>query len=158
MLEFLRSEFLNNHNTTKADAGPAHEFLNAFLGTWKVEGHNADSNDRVHGTEIYSWLEGNYFLINKWNRPSSEGPFSGLGWILYDAENEKYRSYSVSNNGYFRVYDIEVKNNIIQYHGEQERGTVEVSTDRNALRIHWEFKVGPEWKLLCQLDGQRLQS
>lgn len=154
-------EFMQNHNTLKADRGPHHKTLDAFTGHWKVRGLNGadtseDGGEAVQGTEIYEWLEGKYFLINKWDRPSVSGPFKGLGWIGFDSQTGKYRSYSVSNTGYFRVYDVDVFYNQIKYTGEKERGTVKISSDRNTLQIHWEENMDGHWHTLCHLSGQRL--
>jgi hypothetical protein len=142
--------------------GPAHEHLYPFVGTWKVEGHNAagapDSAGKdVHGIERFEWLEGEYFLANRFERGSGADHFNGLGWIGYDAVNGCYVSYAISNIGYFRIYQVQVEAGEIRYLGAHERGVVRLSAGGHTITIRWEQQnAAGRWQLLCDLTGHRV--
>jgi len=149
-------------NTKAPTKGPAHKYLTPFAGEWKVEGHNsAGAPDAaglaVSGTETFEWLTGEYFLVNRFDRGSGEQQFSGMGWIGYDAANGAYLSYSISNIGYFRVYQVQITPGEICYLGTHERGVVRLSADGNTIRIKWEqMNAAGKWQPLCDLSGHRV--
>lgn len=149
-------------NTKAPTKGPAHHYLEPFTGRWKVEGHNAagapDAEaEKVSGTESFEWLEGEYFLVNRFDRGQGANRFNGLGWIGYDAMNGAYLSYSISNIGYFRIYQVQLKPGEICYLGSNERGVVRLSEDGQTITIKWEqINAAGRWLPLCDLTGHRL--
>ncbi len=78
-----------------------------------------------------------------------------MGWILYDSHEHKYRSYSISDLGYFRVYDVIVEERKIKFQGELERGSMSISKDGNFMNIYWEQNTGTDWKVICSLEGRK---
>ena len=103
---FMQQELVRTFakwNTKAPTNGPAHKHLEPFAGEWKVEGHNATGAPGVDGrwvsgTESYEWLDGEFFLVNRFDRGKGAGHFKGVGWIGYDAVNGAYLSYSISNS------------------------------------------------------------
>ncbi len=144
-------EALKNRNTAKPEEGPGHHHLNAFVGTWRVEGLN------ITGEETYEWFEGEYFLINHFDRMVGNKRFTGMGWIGYDSSTGKYLSYSISNSGFLRIYGLEVQDGEIKCDGENERASIKLSADGNTMSILWEISEdGARWQVSCELQGHRL--
>lgn len=152
---------LGKWNTVEPSKGPAHDLLKDFVGRWHVEGQNGATSpgskgEHVTGEEIYEWLEGKYFLINRWDRRYASERFRGIGWIGYDAKTHAYFSASISNSGHFRTYDVKVTRGLIELTGPLERATVKLSESGKKLNVHWEHRTGDgQWHLLCSLMGRR---
>lgn len=161
MLSELK-DTLKYRNTIKPEEGPGHHHLNAFVGSWRVDGKNSptastDSGAIVSGEETYEWFEGDYFLINHWDRQIGNSRFTGMGWIGYDGSTGKYLSYSISNSGFLRIYECEVDDGEIKFNGENERALIKLSADGNTMSVLWEHTLDQKkWNLLCQMTGHRL--
>ena len=146
-------------NTKAPTKGHAHKYLQPFAGEWKVEGKNFSNGEssNVTGVESYEWLTGGYFLVNRFERDQGDDKFSGIGWIGFDAANGAYLSYSISNIGYFRIYQVQITPNEICYLGTSERGVVRLAEGGNTMTIRWEQMNGAgKWQPLCELTGHRI--
>lgn len=149
-------------NTKSPSKGPSHKYLQPFAGRWRVEGHNAAgapdaAKEAVRGIESYEWLEGEFFLLNRFDRTSATHHFMGMGWIGYDATNGAYLSYSISNLGYLRIYQVQITPGEICYLGTHERGVIRLSSDGNTITIKWEqVNAAGRWLPLCDLAGHRI--
>jgi hypothetical protein len=154
-------DFMHAVNTVRPERGPHHDRLRDFIGRWAVEGVNAPAKpggppDPVHGDERYTWHDGEYFLVNHFNRPAASGPFNGWGWIGYDANTQRYLSFSINNLGFLRIYEVEIAECRLTFHGEHERGRVSLNERRDRLAIDWEKSDdGRQWTMLCDLEGRR---
>jgi len=161
MLTVLK-ETLKHRNTQKPEEGPGHHHLNAFVGHWRMEGFNfpresGGQPERVVGEETYEWFDGEYFLINHFDRSQESGRFTGMGWIGYDACTGKYLSYSITNSGLLRIYELEVFDGEIKFNGELERALFYLSPDGNTMEVQWDYtEDGKIWSRLCELKGHRL--
>ncbi len=156
---------MKSRNTIAPSKGPSQQHLISFAGHWKVEGENLGGphrpSQKVTGEEIYEWMEGDFFLTNRWERNSDDGSFKGLGWIGYDKATSAYLSYSISNLGFLRIYEVEVSESQIKFLGEHERGIVKLNNEENTLSIFWEKlsenSIDSEvWEPLCSLSGRRM--
>lgn len=153
---------MKSRNTTSPDKGPSYTHLIAFAGHWKITGTKGPKNssyqaDTVSGEEVFEWLDGDYFLINRFDRKTAGSRFTGIGWIGYDKVSSGYLFYSISNLGYFRIYEVEVNETKIKINGETERGVLELNNEENILSIYWEqSKDGQNWDLLYDLTGHRI--
>jgi hypothetical protein len=155
-------KIIAQRNTITPQKGPAHDFLKEFIGRWRVEGRNSPvvsggAGEAVRGDEIFEWFEGEFFLINRFDRVTDSGHFSGLGWIGFDVASNSYLSYSVTNSGFLRIYQVEISQGQIRYEGKHERGIVKLSHDGGTMLIQWDQSGdGKQWKSLCDLEGHRL--
>lgn len=162
MTQLELQEKIGPRNTTTPTKGPAHHQLRAFVGHWKVHGFNesdgAGTAERaVIGDEIYEWLEGEYFLLNRFDRQQGIERFTGLGWIGFDAASDGYLSYSIANTGHLRVYEVEVSPRRLRLFGEHERATIALNVAGNTMSVLWERSPdGKNWSKLCELHGHRL--
>lgn len=158
-MQHALSETLNAHNTLKPSRGPSHFHLDAFTGRWKSEGTNFSADgksENFFGEDCYEWLTGEFFLVNRFDRPAPSGAFSGMGWIGYDPVSGGYLSYSISNLGYLRIYEVEIIEGEMRFTGDHERAVLQLSPDRHELRGHWEqSQDGHTWKPLCDFNARR---
>ncbi len=149
-------DFIRERNTLAPLKGPQHRQLKAFIGHWRIEGESGFGSSRVPvmGEEVYEWLEGGFFLVNRFDRHIGATHFTGMGWISYDASTRTYLSYSISNSGFLRIYEVEISDHQMILSGETERATIKLSPDRETLYIYWdECHDGANWHSLCNLRG-----
>lgn len=162
-------KILAKQNTVLPERGPCHRFLSEFIGRWKVAGENAPLSpegreEHVTGEDSYEWFEGEYFLVHRSSRKTKTSEFKEMGWIAYDAETEAYLSYSISNLGLLRLYQMEIEDGLIRFNSDTERGTLKLDKVGNTMTVHWEFRADTEnqdqsqWQSLCDLKGRRLDS
>lgn len=140
------------------DQGPSHRLLEAFVGTWKVEGVSNGSSVPVEssGTEDYRWLEGEFFLEYRWTRMYGKQKHSGIGLIGFDKAKDGYFTKNFDNLGYYREYETAIDKGLMTLKGETERATIGLNAAENNITIDWEFsKDGKTWSPLCHLKGFR---
>lgn len=161
---------MKSRNTVSPSKGPSHHHLIPFAGHWKTDGKSARKNasknelsnevskdEDVSGEEILEWMEGDFFLINRWYRKTISSTLKGLGWIGFDKATGAYLSYSVANTGYLRIYEVEVYESKIKFQAEHERGILLLNSEQNTLSIFWEQSTdGMNWTMLCNLMGHRI--
>lgn len=134
-----------------------HEKLAVFIGNWQAEGITyggaGQSPDHPHGDpapwrSIHTarWHTGNYFVIQD---ERANGPFDTLSILGWDADVERYFARTIENHGYARDYTMHVTGHTWTLTGDQERATIEFSTDGRTQTITWEWKPQDEWLPLC---------
>lgn len=153
--EMIRS-YLRDLDMPSPSRGPNHRQLKAFAGHWQIEGEKKKNGvtTSVHGDEIYEWLDGDFFLVNRFDHSTSSENYKGLGWIYYDVASRNYLSYSISNLGSLRVYEVEISDHQMIFSGESERATIKLSPDGQTLFIYWDHcPDGENWQSLYNLRG-----
>jgi hypothetical protein len=139
--------------------GPEHDRLACFLGDWRAEGVNYDAEGNRTpwlSDEHVEWLPGEFFVVQRW-QANPDQPFSGLGVIGYDPQEQRYFTRSFENHGFFRDYAMDVDGEVWTFTGETERARVEFADDGETQRIHWEFKHGEAWLPLCDRVARRVR-
>lgn len=143
--------------------GPAHDLLSDFIGHWRVMGLSGDAlpsqtSSLLYGNEVFEWLDGNFFLLNRYKRWSENEKFAGMCWFGFSASQKSYLAYSISSVGYLKAYKVELKPRELCVMGTNERGVIRLSQDKSLIFIHWEHLNGAnEWKRLFDLSGSRLR-
>ncbi|RZA14700.1 MAG: DUF1579 domain-containing protein [Proteobacteria bacterium] len=148
-----------NNKAGGPSQGPSHRLLEAFVGTWKVEGdtHGEGNKDEAYGTEIYRWLDGEFFLEYHWDRTISGKRHTGLGVVGYDDFKQKYMTRNFDNLGFFREYETTIEKGVMTLQGKEERATIGLNAGENNITIDWEFtKDGHTWERLCHLKGHKV--
>ena len=145
------------------DHGPSRQQLDAFVGRWIVEGTNgtgapASTGAEMQGTESYEWLEGEFYLINRWDRHFGQNRHTGISFIGYDSSLGEYFSQSFDNLGFAARYKVYVAEGALRFQGPEERAVLKLNADRSQIDILWEqSKDGLDWAELCHLIGHREQ-
>lgn len=153
-------------DTITPQRGPQHHELGAFQGRWKMTGEYCPTvagqpRRKATGIETYEWLPGEYFLVNRWTRKigSDEEPDNGVGWIGFDPKLDSYVAHAAASSGLQRLYQIEVENGQLIVLGKTERATVVLNDDHTEMIVRWENREKDgDWKLLCHLEGLKLNS
>jgi hypothetical protein len=157
------TELIKNHSTSTPEKGAEHLFLTSFTGEWKIEGESSlhpegEPDQPVVGHEIFEWLEGEYFLLHRFERRTTHQRFTGLGWIGYDQTGRSYLSYSISNQGFLKIYQADIRDGEIQLTGEKERALFKLEGGHNSMSVLWETSPddGKTWRMLFNLRGHRV--
>ncbi|HXH75456.1 MAG TPA: DUF1579 family protein [Bacteriovoracaceae bacterium] len=151
-MESNTSEFKEEEKPTKR---LELEYLSAFVGDWQTEGRYGSDVDNMHGTESYSFLENEFFLINKWTRSFGSHRHVGMVFLGYDTLKHKFISQSCDNLGYARTYEVFIRKDMIFLNGELERAKIHLSANKQELFIQWEINKKGAWSELCDLRGSR---
>lgn len=151
----------NNNSGTKVPAAALKQ-LEIFAGKWKIEGKNfpdapTSGATPVQGEDSYEWLEGNFYLIEKWKHQFEMGEHQGISVLGFDEVEHKLFTRNFDNIGYERKYIMEQENNKWNFIGDNERATRIFSSDGNSFTEHWEIKTaGEQWAPLCVMHGTKL--
>ncbi len=142
--------------------GPEHQRLEAFLGHWRVHGHNAADapaapGAEVHGEQTYDWMPGGFFLIGRWVHRFDSSLHEGVSFVGHDPESRSYSADNFDNLGYHRVYQLTEWAGVWQFSGAFERASMRFDDDGNGFSLDWEMsRDGKSWQSLCRLRGTRL--
>ena len=146
--------------------GAQHAALEVFLGEWKAEGlsfggPNQDARNprgnttRWISTHVARWHTGKFFLIQD-EHAEIEGAFDTLSVFGWDDRAEQYFARTFENHGYYRHYDVTVKDEVWKINGETERARVEFSEDGKRQIISWEWRPNNVWLPLCDRVATKL--
>jgi hypothetical protein len=136
----------------KPQRGPEHEKLAAFLGYWRGHG-TGGAGSKMTALESYDWVEGKFFLINRFDQQVGQASHIGIGLIGYDPQARTYFLNMVDNLGYARAYEVRDEgSNVWRFLGERERATLNFQGDK--LNVCWEHRPdGRDWAPLCEYNA-----
>ncbi|CAN5492175.1 hypothetical protein BH09BAC3_BH09BAC3_38510 [soil metagenome] len=156
---------LNHKNDTHITPAKELQQLSIFLGKWQVEGQNHENapvgpGNKINGEETYEWMQGEFFMISKWDRQIGEVNHTGIGLIHYDTESGFFSADQYDNLGYNRTYLLVQDKNVWKLIGNNERATIEFNKNGNSFTENWDINSddGAMWKPLCSLMGRRMSN
>lgn len=139
------------------------EALKIFIGKWKIGGNNFssvqdDAGTPVNGEDHYEWIEGNFFIIGRWQHlTGGKGDHLGVSILGYDTEAEQYFTRNFDNLGFEREYILTPDGNTWKFSGEKERAIRKFSNDGNAYNEHWEVRsTQGRWIPLCIMSARKI--
>jgi ketosteroid isomerase-like protein len=141
--------------------GREHEELEAFVGTWRVSGHNAavaatEAGGAVTGEQIYEWLPGRFFLASCWHRRFASGAHVGTGVLGFDPDTGAFYAHHFDNLGFARRYRLTLRGRVWTLAGPWERGTIAFGPHGDSFTETWEISGdGARWRPLCELEATR---
>lgn len=117
--------------------------LNVFAGTWKTSGQiyaiPSTPAIPIHATDIYEWLEGNFFLIHRWNSRMGDERHCGIEIIGYNEPGDNYLMHSYNNDGSTGIMYANLNNDSTwTFKGETERCAITINDNGNTLNGRWE--------------------
>jgi hypothetical protein len=138
-------------------AGPAHQRLRAFLGTWKTEGQTvADGGTpavSIESNDEYELMPGGFFVVHRWHGHVGNADVHGIEIIGYDAQRDAYRTHFFDNDGNSGSEELTVRDRTWTWVGKQVMGsdwhrcTSIVSDDGNTMRAKHERSTdGKTWR------------
>ena len=137
--------------------------LEIFKGKWKIDGKNfpiapSGGEAPIHGEDNYTWLKGNFYLVNNWKHLFDDGGHQGISILGFDDELSKLFTKNFDNFGIERKYILENENGKWKFNGDKERATREFSKDGKSYIEHWEMKNNEgKWTPLCLMNGTKEQ-
>jgi hypothetical protein len=133
--------------------GREHDRLKVFLGRWHAEGLSYAPHGTVEkwvSDEIYEWLPGQFFMLQRWDAIAGATDSKGLGIINFDPATGTYMTRAYVHRGFIRDYVTRVEGNVWTLTGENERARIEFTDSGNTQRINWEWRPdGDVWLPLC---------
>jgi ketosteroid isomerase-like protein len=151
---------LSDPHATRA-RGSELEQLEAFVGAWRVFGHNAPAApgataSEVIGEQTYEWLPGRFFLASRWHRRFAAGEHVGTGILGYDPDAGSLLSHNFDNLGFARRYRVAVRGRVWTFAGPWERATISFDPSGERYTEAWEIaRDGARWRTLCELWAVR---
>ncbi len=143
-------------------SGKEIQMLAIFEGRWQITGHNFPVTlngleTDVYGEDEYSWLPGNFFLMDKWQHLTKSSSHIGISILGFDEEEQKLFSRNFDNLGFERRYFLMYDGNSWKFDGPQERSVRVYSMDKLSYTEHWEMKDGNgAWMPLCVMNGKKM--
>ena len=115
-------EVKNPQQSSKPVAG--HQRLNKFVGQWDMEGQQLagpfGSSAKITAVETFEWLEGEFFLICRFDGRVGSATANCIEIIGHDASTESYPSHSYYDNGITREWSSHERNGVWVRTGDQE--------------------------------------
>jgi hypothetical protein len=132
------------NNASAADMpekpNPALKKLDCLIGRWKNSGD-------AQGSSEYEWMEGGFFLIQRFDFRMGRRRFKGIEYIYFDEDTKTLRSHLMDNAGHDFTYTRDIGGNILTiWFGEKGSDNFyrgRFSRDRNIITGRWQWPEGP---------------
>jgi hypothetical protein len=83
--------------------GPEHKRLDAFAGTWNIEGQAQPSPygpaGKLTSVDTYEWMPGGFFMTHHWDTRQGGVEIKGMEVLGYDSRGKAYTSRIFDNLG-----------------------------------------------------------
>jgi hypothetical protein len=145
--------------------------LEAFVGEWRTEGEQLDSAvgpaAAISATQTYEWLQGNAFLIHRFDGMVGTSNASCIEIIGVDRETDRCRAHTFYNNGLINVWDVEFAGDEWQLNGDWNMGgrqmkvrcKITFGDNGTTMYSRWEHSVdGRVWQAFWDLTARKTQS
>lgn len=104
----------------------------------------------VHAVCVFEWLQGERFLIQRWEVDHPDAP-DGIAIIGFDDVRDGFRQHYFDSRGVARVYEMSFDDRVWKLWrddpGFSQRFTGAFSEDGNTIRGAWEvFEDGSTWE------------
>ena len=139
---------------------PALKHLEVFVGKWNTEGETTDDQSgavkKITGTSTTEWMDGGFFLIQRWDVRIGGEKNTGFEIIGYDTSSKAYISHYYHSIGLSQEYQLTVQGNTWRYKSDSERCKLVVSDDGNTLSAKWEkLNDDSKWVSFCEMKATR---
>ncbi|RDC58202.1 hypothetical protein DU508_04465 [Pedobacter chinensis] len=121
---------------------PKLNLLAPYIGTWNTEGKIVNGTEII-GTDVYEWLDGEFFLSHKVDISLNNKKIKLLEIIYYDDLEDVFRSQSFDNNGNISISTIKIIDDIILIFSDDERFQGRFKS--NSIEGSWEKHDGENW-------------
>jgi hypothetical protein len=88
---------------------PALKTLNRLIGKWRISGPEVD------GEISYEWMEGGFFLIQRFDLTNSGNPYKGVEYSGFDEDTKTIRTRLMGTDGANFTYTYEVDGDTLFY-------------------------------------------
>ena len=145
--------------------------LHAFVGEWHTSGNQFEgaigSAERITATQTYEWLQGDSFLIHRFDGTVGRSPASCIEIIGYDTESGECQAHTYYNNGRVNIWDVERDDERWVLCGDwnmagrqmKVRCTVTFAADGGTMHSLWEHSSdGRKWTAFWDLTARKATS
>jgi hypothetical protein len=142
--------------------------LNAFAGEWHAEGEQNESPvgpaASIKATQRYEWLQGNRFLIHRFDGQVGASSASCVEIIGCDRDTGLCRVHSFYNNGLTNVWDVELHGGRWRLIGDwnmagrtmKVRCAITFQDGGRIMRSHWEYSSdGTRWHTFWDVKAKK---
>jgi Protein of unknown function (DUF1579) len=142
--------------------------LKPFVGHWAMEGRQYDSPfgpaARIRATQTYEWLQGEHFLIHRFDGHVGSSEAACVEIIGYETSKLAYRYRTFYNNGRTAEWlgrehdDAWVLTGVWQMPNGSftVRCTTQFDEDQHAMTGLWEYSTDQsKWKIFWDVKAQR---
>lgn len=141
----------NNDQVAKLPKTPHPELrkLQPIIGRWRIEG------PEVKGEVAYEWMEGEFFLVQRYDLVNYGNRHKGIEYSGWDDETRTVRSRLMGTDGSRFTYTYDLDGNVLYYwFGEKDspmfsRGVI--SGDGRHVEGRWTLPGAPgggyDWRL-----------
>jgi hypothetical protein len=143
--------------------------LNSFVGEWRAEGEQlagpVGEAAQVTATQRYEWLQGDAFLIHRFDGRVGTSAASCIEIIGRDRETGSCRAHTFYNNGLMNVWDVDEIDGRWQFAGDwnmrgkslKVRCTIRFADDASTMHSCWEHSTdGSQWQTFWNLTARKL--
>ena len=135
------------------------ERLDVFVGEWRLESPFAAG---IHAKCVFEWLQGERFLIQRWEVEHPEAP-DGIAIIGFDAAKGAYAQHYFDSRGVARLYEMSFDDGVWKLWRQAEspdfsqRFAGTVSADGKTIQGRWEISTdGSSWEPDFELTYRRV--
>lgn len=137
-----------NHENEQSTPHPDLRRLGALIGKWDWRGRSKVGDFEIAGWDTFEWLEGEFFLVERWEFDTAGQPSSGIAITGYDQPSQTCRTHYFDSGGISNSFELEVRDGVLRITWDKFRfegafneagdtitGTWEQSSDGSA----WEY-------------------
>jgi hypothetical protein len=111
-----------------------------LVGKWKISGPKLD------GYATYEWMEGGFFLIQRFDLTYDGERHKGIEYIGFDEDTQTLRSHLMEINGGNFTYTYDIEGDTLWYwfgdKGSDNFSHGTFSKDGNTISGRWQWKEG----------------
>jgi hypothetical protein len=124
---------------------PSLKLLDAFVGEWNMKMTDpSDPAAVVYGQADFSWLPGEYFMVQHWEIASVDFP-AGISITGWSAITHNFSMHYYDSRGVARIYEMSLEANVWKVWrvmpGFSQRFKGTFSADGNTILGSWEKSV-----------------
>ncbi len=142
--------------------------LDVFSGRWLTTGHQhagpVGPDARITATETYEWLNGNRFLVHKFDGKVGDNTTAFIEIIGRDTSNDDYFVQTYSDNGVINRWHLHERDRAwlltgkwrLEDNESDVRCTMVFSDDGTAMAAKWEYHAGgSDWKTFWDVEARK---
>jgi hypothetical protein len=143
--------------------------LNIFVGEWRTEGEQfagpVGKAAKVTATQRYEWLQGEAFLIHRFDGHVGSSAASCIEIIGCDRDTDNCRAQTFYNNGLVNVWDVDQHEGTWLFAGDWNMGgnsmkvrcTISFADDALTMHSRWEYSNdGTKWQPFWDLTARKV--
>jgi hypothetical protein len=134
--------------------------LQTFIGLWNTTGEVYDSvngsSENIHGTDVYEWLPGGFFMLHRVNVFMGAAQSQSLEIIGFDEEQQLYTMHSFDDGGNETRMIAKPQNGMWMFEGDNLRFKGGFGDDGMTLSGNWEQRNETgKWSLFIRIHLAR---